>query len=118
MADVGDLSFLLDSLPGGALPIPQPPDGAVDPWSGQPLAVTDTGAIPPLAAPVTFSIDLPPPAPAANGDSATPAASAEPAAVVTLADVAPPAAPTGTPITREEVLALLEELDATIYLMV
>lgn len=115
---IDDLSFLLDALPGGALPIPSPPDGSVDPWTGQPLAPTDAGAIPPLAAPVTLDLEVPAAAAAVAAVEAPGAVDTAPALpAVTLADVAP-AAPAGTPITREEVLALLSELDATIYLMV
>lgn len=115
---VDDLGFLLDQLPGGALPIPAPPDGAVDPWTGQPLAPTSDGGIPFLQAPLEVPIVLSAAPAAAAPDETTAAVTETPALPpVTLANVAP-AAPTGTPITREEVLELLSELDATIYLMV
>lgn len=117
MADIGNLGFLLDSLPRGPVPLPPIPEGAVDPWSGQPLAATSGGDIPPLATPVETTIEVPL-APVGESDrSAADLAGEAPApAAVTLPEL--PTQPTGTPISREEVLDLLSALDATIYLMV
>lgn len=118
MIGIDDLGFLLGSLPSGPLSLPPIPDGAIDPWTLQPLGLTASGDIPPLPAPVEFPIDLAPATPAA-ADAST-AAADEPLALpaITLPNVTTAPAPAGTPITREEVIALLEELDATIYLMV
>jgi hypothetical protein len=115
---VSGLDQLLASFQVPGLELPAPPPGAIDPWTGTPILADNSTAPPPLAAPI--EIPLTPPAPVDTtlelpADSATAALVATEAAATSIGAAA---APTGTPITREEVLALLQDLDATIYLMV
>ncbi len=115
---MGIFDFVLDAIPNGAPPIPPVPPDALDPWTGQPINPDQTDVPPPLPAPIELSVDIPA-APAAAAESAVAgmdATSAAPATAVPNAATAPTVA--GTPITREEVLQLLSEVEATIYLMV
>jgi hypothetical protein len=115
---MGDLDALLERFAIGDLPMPAPPAGAIDPWTGTPILADQTTAPPPLTTPM--EIPLPALAPAvpsleAPADSATTAPEPTTGAAAIVSVAAPI---TGTPITREEVLELLQEIDATIYLMV
>lgn len=114
---MGDLDALLAKFAIGTLDVPAPPAGAIDPWTGTPILAVPTSPAPRLT-PIEFDLPTLPSTDstlAASTDSAT-AAPPVPASAATSIDVVAPTS--GTPITREEVLELLEGLDATIYLMV
>ncbi len=115
---MGVFDFLLNAIPNGAPPLPPVPPDAIDPWTGEDINPTDTTTPPELPAPIELSVDIPAAQPAAaETDVATiDATPAAPATAAPIAATVPTVA--GTPITREEVMQLLSEVEATIYLMV